>query len=334
MAKLRVGVIGVGEMSRICHLPIIADLPLVELVAFCDTNPENLAARGDEYGVERRYPDHHELFEREQLDAVCVFVPPFAHTDAELIAAQKGIALFVEKPPALSMAKAHEINGAIAKAGIINAVGFNERYRKVADAARPLLQGKTVVQALIDRMHGSRAKAYWWMREDLSGGAFVENTIHKVDLLRYLAGDLTSVTCRIVDRADKTEELDIPLSHCATYTLGDGGVANVTTCTALERGAHSQFLLVADGSLFDLSGAKLIVDGEEIAEDDPGRAAYRREFETFFDAVAAGDQDRIRAPYCDAVGSLAAVLGAVDSARAGGTPVDLTAEPYAREGGA
>lgn len=329
MARLRVGVIGVGEMSRICHLPIIAELPQVELTAFCDTSAENLAARGDEYGVERRYSDHHQLFEKEQLDAVCVFVPPFAHTDAELIAAERGIALFVEKPPALSMAKASEINAAITKAGIINAVGFNERYRKVADAARPLLEGKAPVQVLIHRMHGSRATAYWWMREELSGGAFVENTIHSVDLLRYLAGDLTSVTCRIVDRPDKTEELDIPLSHCATYTLAGGGAANVTTCTALERGGHSQFLLVAGGSLVDLSGGKLIVDGEEIAGDDPGRAAYECEFATFFDAVAAGDQDRIRAPYCDAIRTLAAVLGAVDSARNGGATVDLTAEPYA-----
>jgi predicted dehydrogenase len=329
MARLRVGVIGVGEMSRICHLPIIADLPQVELAAFCDTNPENLVARGNEYGVERRYSDHHELFGEEDLDAVCVFVPPFAHTDAELIAAERGIGLFVEKPPALSMGQAHEISSAITDAGIVNAVGFNERYRKVADAARTLLEGKAPVQGLIHRVHGSRAKAYWWMREELSGGAFVENTIHKVDLLRYLAGDLTSVSCRIVDRPDRTEELNIPLSHCATYTLAGGGVATVTTCTALERGSHSQFLVIAGGSLFDLSEEELRLDGEEVARDDPERAAYRSEFETFFDAVAAKDQSRIRAPYCDAVKTLGCVLGAVASARNGGAPVDLTVGPYA-----
>ncbi len=329
MARLRVGVIGVGEMSRICHLPILADLPQVELVAFCDTNPENLAARGDEYGVQGRYSDHHELFEKEQLDAVCIFVPPFAHTDAELIAADMGIGLFVEKPVTLCMDQAHQIDAAITKAGIINAVGFNERYRKAVDAARPLLAGKSVVLGLIDRSHGSRATAYWWMIEKLSGGPFVENTIHSVDLLRYLGGDLTSVSCRIVERPDKTEELDIPLSVCATYTLAGGGVANVTNCAALERGSHSQFLLVAGGSLFDLSGGKLVVDGEEVAGDDPGPAPHACKFATFFDAVESGDQASIRSSYTDSAKSLAAVLGAVDSARNGGAPVDLTAPPYA-----
>ncbi len=328
MTKLRVGVVGVGRMAQISHLPILAKLPQVELVAFCDTSPENLAARGDEYGVQKRYSDHHDLFANEKLDAVCVFVPPFAHTDAEIIAAQSGIHVFVEKPPALSMAKAHEINTAIEKAGIISAVGFNERYRKTAGLARQRLEGKTPVQALIHRLHGSRAAAYWWQLEELSGGALVENTIHSVDLLRYLGVELASVSARVVERPDKTEELDIPLSQCATYTLAGGGVANVTTCTALGSSGHSQFLFVAGESLYDLSGGKLIIDEEEIAQDDPDRADYKGEFATFFDAIIEDDPHRVRSPYSDGIRSLAAVLGVLDSARSDGAEVDLSKPPY------
>lgn len=328
MSKLRVGVIGVGKMAEISHLPILARLPQIELTAFCDTSEENLTARGDEYGVARRYRDHHDMLADERLDAVCLFVPPFAHTDAEIIAAQQGVAVFVEKPPALSMDKAHEISGAITRAGVINAVGFQERYRRATDAARVHISSRRLVQAMIHRLHGSKALAYWWMVEGLSGGAFVENTIHWVDLLRYLGGDFVSVSARIVERPDATPELDIPLSHCATFVLADGGVATVTTCTALAHRGHSQFLYVAGEDLCDLGGGAFTVNGEEIAQDDPGRAAYEREFVTFFEAVAAGDQERIRAPYADAVKSLAAVLGAIDSARHGGHPVDLTAPPY------
>ena len=133
MTKLRVGIIGVGRMAEISHLPILARLPQVELVALCDTSPENLDARGSEYAVQNLYSNHHDLFENEKLDAVCIFIPPFAHTDAEIIAAQNGIHVFVEKPPALSMDKAHEICAAIQKAGVINAVGFNRRYAKTSD---------------------------------------------------------------------------------------------------------------------------------------------------------------------------------------------------------
>ncbi len=329
MDKLRVGVIGVGRMAEICHLPILGKLPQIQLVAFCDTSEENLAARGDEYGVDRRYSDHHDLFDNEQLEAVCIFVPPFAHTDAEIIAAESGIPVFVEKPPALSMEKAHEINAAIAKAGVISAVGFNRRYAKSSEVARERLAGRPLVQALIHRLHGSKAAAYWWMVEELSGGAFVENTIHAVDLLRYLGAEYTSVSAREVTRRDKTDELDIPLSQCVTYTLAGGGLANITTCTALQGGGHSEFLVVADGSLYDFAGTRLQVDGEQVAEDGEKRADYRGEFATFFDAVIAGDPERVRSPYSDGIKSLAAALGAVASAKNGGVEIDLTKPPYA-----
>lgn len=328
MSRLRVGVIGVGKMAEICHLPILAGLPQVELAAFCDSSPDNLAARSEQYGVQRRYSDHHALFDGERLDAVCIFVPPFAHTDAEILAAQRGIHVFVEKPPALSMEKAFEVNTAIEKARIVSAVGFQERYRRAVGAAKERLAGKRPIQGLIHRLHGSRAAAYWWMIEKLSGGAFVENTIHSVDLLRYLAGDFTSVSCRIVERPDKTPELDIPLAHSATFTLAAGGVATVNNCTALGGYSHTQFLLVGGESLFDLSGKKLLINGQEVAEDEPGRAAYEREFATFFDAIIESDPQRVLSPYRDGMRSLAAVLGAVDSARRGGEAVDLTKPPY------
>ncbi len=328
MSKLRVGVIGVGRMAKVSHLPVLADLPQVELVAFCDVDPANLEARSDEYTVGGRYSDHHDMFERETLDAVCVFVPPFAHTDAELIAAREGIHLFVEKPPALSMEKAHEIAAAIDGAGIINAVGFNERYRTSVDVALERLEGRGPVQVLTHRLHGSSAAASWWMVERLSGGAFVENTIHAADLMRYLGAEPTSVSAVIVDRPDSTEDLDIPLSHCATYTLEGGGAANATTCTALAGHGHSGFLLVAGGSLHDLSGGALAVDGEPVARDESRRAAYEREFATFVEAILNHDPDLVRSPYSDAVRSLAAVLGAVDSARSGGVRVHLDRPPY------
>ncbi|MFO7947659.1 MAG: Gfo/Idh/MocA family oxidoreductase [Armatimonadota bacterium] len=329
METLRVGIIGVGKMAQISHLPILAKLPTVQLQAFCDTDPENLKTCGDEYGVDRCYDDHHEMFDAETLDAVCIFVPPFAHTDAEIIAAQRGVHLFVEKPPALSMQKAFEIHEAIEDAGIISAVGFNRRYAATSEVAGEMLQDTPVVQALIHRMHGSKAAADWWSIERLSGGAFVENTIHMVDLLRYLGAEYTSVSARIVERPDSTDTLDIPLSHCATYTLAGGGAANITTCTALEHMGSAQFLVAANGSLYDIRGGELFVDGESVAKDAPDRADYRAEFATFFDAVLENDPGRVRSPYGDAIRSLAAVLGAVESARSGGAEVDLTSSPYA-----
>ncbi|MEA3400428.1 MAG: Gfo/Idh/MocA family oxidoreductase [Armatimonadota bacterium] len=327
MDRLRVGVIGVGRMAEICHLPILAELPQVELVAFCDTDAEALSARGAEYDVAARYADHHEMFDAEVFDAVCIFIPPYAHTDAEIMAAGRGIHVFVEKPPTLSMDQAREIDEAITRSGVISQVGFNSRHRRSCEAARERLEGRDVVQAVVHRLHGSGALAWWWKLAQYSGGPFVENTIHQVDLLRWIAGDLTAVSARMVERPEPTDQLDIPLSVCATYTLASGGLASVTTCAALEGRGHSAFLIVADGSLYDLSGGCLAVDGERVAEDEPGRVSYRRQFASFFDAIIKDDPSLTRSPYGDGIGSLAAVLAAVHSARNGGAWVDLLADP-------
>lgn len=225
MSKLRVGVIGVGKMAEISHLPILARLPQIELTAFCDTSEENLTARGDEYGVAQRYRDHHDMLADERLDAVCLFVPPFAHTDAEVIAARQGVAVFVEKPPTLSMDKAHEISGAITRAVVINAVGFQERYRRATEAARVHISSRRLVQAMIHRLHGSKALAYWWMVEGLSGGAFVENTIHWVDLLRYLGVGVRSHDFHRL--CIESGRFDLCLTFCDYNLLDQSAAAGV-----------------------------------------------------------------------------------------------------------
>ena len=64
---------------------------------------------GQKVSGARLYKSHIEMYESEKhLDAVFIIVPPDCHEDAEIMAAQKGIHLYVEKPVALSMAKACE----------------------------------------------------------------------------------------------------------------------------------------------------------------------------------------------------------------------------------
>ena len=71
MSKLRVGVIGLGEVAQVIHLPIIESLPdHYELAAVCDISPGLLKRVGDRYRVERRYADVGEMLERERPDIV------------------------------------------------------------------------------------------------------------------------------------------------------------------------------------------------------------------------------------------------------------------------
>ena len=121
MAVVRVAFIGAGgnasgHMKRVKEL--VED---TEIVAICDVDAERAKKATEEFGG-TPYRDHHEMLDKEAMDALYISVPPFAHDDAEIIAAGKGIHLFVEKPVALSVEKGIEINEAIEKAGVISCV--------------------------------------------------------------------------------------------------------------------------------------------------------------------------------------------------------------------
>ena len=92
------------------------------------------------------------------MDALYVCIPPFAHDDAELIAAGKGIHLFVEKPVALTMEKGLEVLAAVRSAGIITGVGYTLRYFPVTQMARQYLQDKPIAMVTSHRWAGCRRR--------------------------------------------------------------------------------------------------------------------------------------------------------------------------------
>ena len=131
--KVRVGFIGTGGIAEEAHLPALKEIDGVEIAAVCDTRREQAESIAQQFGG-KVYLDHQEMLDREELEALYVCLPPDAHTDAEIIAAAKGIHLFVEKPTVLTMKQGLAIGEAIKQAGVISCVGYQLRYVPVAEA--------------------------------------------------------------------------------------------------------------------------------------------------------------------------------------------------------
>ena len=106
--RVRVGFVGTGGIATEFHLPALKEIEGVEITALCDVAKERAEEAATAFGG-RVYGDHRRMLDEEDLDALFVCLPPFAHTDAELIAAQKKIHLFVEKPIALDMEQGIEM---------------------------------------------------------------------------------------------------------------------------------------------------------------------------------------------------------------------------------
>ena len=197
MKPLRTAILGCGGWGD-RHARNLVQLPeQIKLSAFCDADVGRAAAFAKTYGGAdaQIFSDHHELLRQAPLDLLVIALPPFAHSDEVQLASERGIHLLIEKPIALSMEHAWQMVEQAEKAGICTQVGFMYRFGAAVQRMVDLRDngragGMGLVRAgyFCNHLH-----APWWRFKDKAGGQVVEQAIHLVDLMRYLAGEAESV---------------------------------------------------------------------------------------------------------------------------------------------
>jgi myo-inositol 2-dehydrogenase / D-chiro-inositol 1-dehydrogenase len=324
---VRVGFVGCGGMAG-GHINNWAGMKEkgedVQLAAFCDIDEARAQGYARRFEA-RAYTDFRKMLDAEDLEAVYVVVPPHAHTGAELLAAQKGCALFVEKPVANALETAVEIREAIARAGIINSVGYHWRYQEGTDHALGALSGKTIGMVMGYWMGGMPGVG-WWRRMEQSGGQFVEQTTHIFDLARYLAGDVTEVYANAAVRAlGDVENFSVTDVGAANLKFASGAIGTIhNTCLLKGLGYNTGLVVVTPDLIVELiGGCKLIEPGKRTEIVTRGNP-YQREDHVFLEAIRSGDGASIRSSYADAVHSLAVSLAANESYQTG-KPVTVKA---------
>jgi predicted dehydrogenase len=129
VSRLRVGVIGLGEVAQVIHLPILESLPdLYEIAAVCDISPTLRQVMGDRYGVSGRYESASQMLEGEQLDAVLILNSDEYHAECAVAALERGVHVLVEKPMCLSPREAEDIIRARDASGAVVMVGYMRRF--------------------------------------------------------------------------------------------------------------------------------------------------------------------------------------------------------------
>lgn len=129
--RIRVGVVGLGEVAQIVHLPILEALAdRYQIAALCDVSPGALAAMGDRYRLpeDRRHADAHELAARPDLDAVFVLNSDEYHADHAIAALRGGKHVLIEKPMCLTEREAAEVIAARDAAGRVAMVAYMRRF--------------------------------------------------------------------------------------------------------------------------------------------------------------------------------------------------------------
>lgn len=310
---VKVGFIGCGGNAR-GHMKRVRELTGAAIVGVCDVVEELARAAAEEAGA-APYTDHRRLLDRPDLDAVYISIPVFAHGQPELDTIERGLPFLVEKPVAIEMSLAREIEVAVRKSGVMTAVGYQLRYGGTVDLARQILTDQRIGLANGKYWCGSGVgdPAHWLRQMCKSGGQLVEQATHTIDMLRYLVGEIEEVYC--AGASQVLQEIDCPDFHAVTLKYANGAVGALTTSWAFTQGWGNANVLdiLFEDTMLNWTYHKLMVyrggKVEELAKPGPTID------EVFIEAVKTGDPSAIRSTYSDAVTSLAASLAMNQSAR-------------------
>jgi myo-inositol 2-dehydrogenase / D-chiro-inositol 1-dehydrogenase len=337
---LRVAIVGAGAIARthLGHLEALGH----ELVAVCDPLPERARALAEPVGAEA-HADWRRMLDAVRMDALFVCSPPPTHAPPGCAALERGIAVYLEKPLARSLADGREIVSAWEASGSVCAIGYQWRSLDVVAAARDALAGSPP-GLLVSRSFGgtepargdltAAAAGSWFSDPRQSGGILFELGSHDIDVQRALAGEVEAVQAaagagRLAlagrDPAGRHDVVSVTLR----FRGGGIGAIHVGWTVEGSPSVYALDVLAADATLtLDLAGAPSVrgrARGQALVGADTIDARLRTQ-ERFFAAVERGDPAAVACTPRDALGTLAVAL-ACESAIAAGGDVEVGTVP-------
>lgn len=185
--RLSVGFIGAGNHASKVHYPSLSKMEDVDLVSVCSRTREKAEKAARTYGVPRTYTDFKQMVDKERLDAVYVITQPEDLTKIALHCLSKRKNVFMEKPPGVSLEETKKMALVAEKNDCKTMVGFNRRFMPVMTEARRILASEgTPVNLCV-------AQFYRGLRGEPKDVVLIKNTIHAVDTLRSIEGEVRKV---------------------------------------------------------------------------------------------------------------------------------------------
>ncbi|MCR8726481.1 Gfo/Idh/MocA family protein [Frigidibacter sp. ROC022] len=226
---MKIGWIGCGRHARQMLLPQLGRND-IRIAALCDRDAAALTRTGEEYGVSALYSDFNEMIAVQGLDAIGMAVGPELHRVATLAALERGLPVFMEKPPAATAEGAREIARAARAARKPVIVGFMKRYSTGNKIAKNILDNGGFGPVLGITGTYMTAPTYFEGEPDYTG-FFLHHCVHYMDLIPWFAGgDLGDMQVRHI-----SPEPGKLLLHL-NFTTEAGTVGNIVMGTVQSRG--------------------------------------------------------------------------------------------------
>jgi len=189
MAKITVGIVGAGRIGKIHAENIRYFIPEARIKAVADVVvSDKLGDWARALGIEKVTRDPREIMSDGEVDAVVICSSTDTHADMVIAAAQAGKHVFCEKPVDLTVEKVKRALAAVEQAGVKLQVGFNRRFDHNFRRVRELVQSGALGDPHLIRITSRDPAPPPPEYVKVSGGIFLDMTIHDFDMARYLAG--------------------------------------------------------------------------------------------------------------------------------------------------
>lgn len=191
--KLKVGIIGCGGIANGKHMPALAKLDTVEMVAFCDVLKEKAEEAAKKFGTEgaKVYADYKELLKDSSIDVVHVCTPNKSHADITVTALEAGKHVMCEKPMAKTAADARRMVEAAKRTGKKLTIGYQNRFRSDSQYLQKACRRGDLGEIYFSKAHAIRRRAVptWGVflnQEEQGGGPLIDIGTHALDLTLWM----------------------------------------------------------------------------------------------------------------------------------------------------
>lgn len=237
--KIRFGIIGAGMIGK-KHAEAMSMVDNIRLAAVCDVHPQAVDELKKEYGC-AGYTSLDELLRSPDVDAVSICTPSASHGDIALKAARAGKHVVIEKPIDVSVEKADQVLATCKENGVICSVISQHRFDAAVKALKQAVDENLLGRLLYGACHtkwyrdlnyykGSNWRGLWAFD---GGGALINQSIHYIDLLLYIMGDVREVygNCATLRHPIEVEDTGV-----ATLKFDNGGIGLIHGTTIAYPG--------------------------------------------------------------------------------------------------
>jgi myo-inositol 2-dehydrogenase/D-chiro-inositol 1-dehydrogenase len=226
MKKLKIGVIGAGRIGKVHAATLVQNVPQAKVLAIADIDLAGASELAQKFGIPKVSNNYKDIINDPEIEAVVICSPTDTHAQYIIEAAQAGKHIFCEKPVDLTLAAIQKALAEVEKAGVKLMVGFNRRFdpnfMKIHEMVKEGKIGQPHILKITSRDPAPPPAEY----SAVSGGMFLDMTIHDFDMARYIADSevtevYTKATVLVDPEIGKAGDVDTAI---ITLTFANGAI--------------------------------------------------------------------------------------------------------------